>query len=685
MNPTDPFHGILGVDLETSSELPIDVGAWAYSLHPSTVCLCACFVWSDSKDGNRLCYEWEPGDVLERGFRDFIINGGRLLAHNNGFEHAIWKNVLLAMGFPEVADDQWRDTQPVGLALNLPASLDGLAHSLGCPMQKDNEGKKVMLKMCKAKPLDGGGWDYPHSDDPEMRAKLVDYCMKDVHAMLDAHWRMPKLSMVEERVWSVDQKINKRGMYLDQSFAASMAVVAEQRKTELDNEAFSMTAGALVNSREPHALKAWLEECEVEVPTKVTRKKQPDGTFKSSKSKTTDKAAVVKLLADPKLKAEVRALLLNRQESNKVASLSKLKKIGVMIGPDGRLYNALAYCAAHTGRWSSYGLQVHNLAKDKMGPGEGSLVRLALRLRDLDLLKFSVDLPLAAVSQSIRSCVSAPEGRELIAADYSAVEARVLAWLADQDDLLAVFHRGEDVYVHAATNIGSTDRQLGKTCVLGLGYGMGAAKFVGTCATNGITIEPKRAWQVHRLWRKANSDIVAFWKVLEQAVRDAIENPGTMFTAGRYVRAHCSSTCLFIVLPSGRKLRYWRPKIVLTTKTIKMMQEDGSIVEKEMKTHEIRFFTLKGGVMAQESTYGGKLTENVTQAVARDLLAEAVVRIESADPYDVVIHVHDSIAAEVPKGAGDVDEFCALMAQLPQWAAGCPIDAEGYRSTRFQG
>jgi DNA polymerase len=679
------LEGVLGVDLETSSERPIGVGAWAYSLHPSTICLCACFVYSTGRDAERVEFEWEPGDVLPKPVRDFIVNGGQLLAHNNSFEHAIWTNVLLPQGFPQVDDSQWQDTQPVGMAMNLPASLDGLTHSLGCPMQKDHEGQKLMLKMCKATPNEQGGWDYPLADDRAARKRLRQYCMSDVHAMLDAHWRMPKLSMTEARVWMVDQRINKRGMYLDQEFAASCAIVAEQRKAELDNEAFSLTAGALVNSREPRALKQWLRECDVQVPTKVTRKKQPDGTFKAAKSETTDKAAVVKLLADPKLRAEVRAILQNRQESNKVSSLSKLKRIGVMVGPDGRLRNALAYCGAHTGRWASYGLQVHNLAKDKMGPGEGSLVRLALRRRDLNLLKQATALPLAAVSQSIRSCVSAPEGRELIAADFSAVEARVLAWLADQEDLLAIFHSGQDVYVHAATSIGSRDRQLGKTCVLGLGYGMGAAKFVDTCATNGIDIEPKRAWQVHRLWRKANTEIVAFWRVLEQAVRDAIENPGTLFTAGRHIRVHSTPNCLLITLPSGRKLRYWRPKIVLTTKTIKMLQEDGSTIEKEMKSHEIRYFTPRGGVMAPESTYGGKLVENVTQAVARDLLAEAIIRIDDTDPYDVVIHVHDSCGAEVPKGEGDVDEFCRLMAQLPQWAAGCPIDAEGYRSDRFQG
>ena len=675
---------ILGIDLETASGCDLKThGAWAYSLHDSTEVYCVSFGFAECKGGYRYV-RWEPGQPFPGDVAQWITELRPVLAHNVAFELAIWSNVLRGQ-VPPILDSQWVDTQPLGLAVNLPASLDGLAHALGCPTQKDKDGAKLMRAMANLSYDERLAVWFSELDTDENRLRLADYCEADVGAMLDCWYRLPKLSVAESAVHRVHLDINRRGVYLDRAFAQSCAKLAKERKAELDDETFSLTSGELANSRAAPALKAWLADQWAFLPVATRKKKLPDGTFEIATSETCDKNAVRKLMEDPSIAAEVRQLLANRTEANKVSSLSKLERVPLMIDGSGRTRDALAYCGAHTGRWTSYGLQIHNLAKDKMSDAEGALVRDAIRAEDLGQLKFVVAQPLDAISQSIRSCISAPPGRELIAADYSAIEARVVAWLAGQDDLVELFYEGEDVYIYAANNVGSDNRQLGKVMVLALGYGMGALKFHTTAGQWGVHLDPKDARKFQRAWRVANPMIVQFWGDLENACRDAIKERGTVFRCGR-VACAATSQCLFVQLPSGRALRYWHPKITVGgTKTIKTLDEDGALVDFEMRVDEIRYMRPKGAAMMRESVYGGQLVENVTQAVARDLLAEATVRVDAVEPYDLVMHVHDSLAAEVPKGEGDVDEFCELMNASPEWAAGLPLSTEGYRDVRFRG
>lgn len=682
---------ILGIDIETSSAADLKkVGAWAYSLHESTIALCVVFSFSTGRDDPHRYYAWTPGNKLPKKVRRYLRGRGSVLAHNHAFEDAIWKHVLEPQGFPKLERSRWEDTQPLGRAANYPASLDGLASTLGCPVQKDQEGKALMLRMCKATPDGEGGYHYPLRTKKNVR-RLVDYCALDVGAMIDCFWRLRNLSTTEALVLKADQAINARGVYLDRSFAAKCAKVAEERREELDDEACMLSGFALEDSRAPAALKDWMESHGVELPMAVRAKKQKDGSVKTTKTKTVGKEAVAKMLKGM-LPEPVRAILVNRLEANKVSSLSKFKRVPDMVGPDGRLYNALAYGGAHTLRWTSYGMQLHNWAKDKMEADTGALVRLAIYLEDLLFLKWSGMSPLTAISQSARSIIAAPPGRELIAADWSAIEARGIAWLSGHVGLLRLFERGIDVYIHAADDVGSdpskvgkeAHRNLGKVCVLALGYGMGVLKFWEKLAEAGIHVTLREARRILKAWRTKNAKIVDFWADLENAVRDAITNRGETFRAGR-IRTVCSESCLFLRLPSGRSIRYWTPKIVRTTKAIKTVNDEGEVVSFEMTSQEIRFRQPKGGRMVPESTYGGKLAENVTQAVARDLLGEALVRLEATDPYDVVMHVHDSIASEVPTGAGSVDEFSAIMSVVPDWADGLPLKAEGYRDTRFRG
>lgn len=693
----DAHKGIIGVDIETCSAADLgDYGAWAYSLHPSTIVYVVSFCYTEGASVGAV-WRWYPGQGLPPELCDYLAAGGQLLAHNAGFEHAIWSNILERdYAFPALNLEQWRDTQPVGHECNLPSKLEGLAGALGTPVQKDTEGARLMKRLAVARE-ENGEFVYPHCTDIDLE-RLSLYCDDDVLAMMGAWLKMKPLSVLEERVRRLDQRINARGVFLDQAFARKVRKLAEKRSGRLAAAAQTASDWALDDAVAAPALKRWLKHRGVAVPT--VRKKNKAGKWYDSE--TTDKRALGILLERADLPDDVRDVLNLRLEATKATSLGKLKRVETMVGADGRLRNAFQYCAANTGRWSSHGLQVHNLPKDKLSPAASKLVSAAIEQQDLDLLEIAETRPLAALSSKLRSVLSAAPGHDLIAADFSSVEACVCAWLAGQQDKLEFLHdyfreigrfrRGarttkpQDLYEFAAESIGSDSRQLGKVAELALQYGMGDPKFASTATDWGVPLELKQAARVKRAWRGTNVMIVRFWKELENAAKAAVTARGSLHRVGKLL-VYANESCLFVQLPSGRRLRYWKPSVVVTTKKVKYVdKETEELVETEIEGPELRFWTqnpAKNG-MTLETTYGGKLVENATQAVSRDLLAESMLRLEAAS-YPLVAHVHDSAASEVLAGAGDVDEFCFIMAQVPAWGEGCPIDADGYRDKRFRG
>lgn len=672
---------IVGADIETASEADINVGAWAYSQHPSTIVHCVSFALCEGADKPRIRIDWHPGEKLDDRVRHRAVMCRPFVAHNCLFEWSIWTNILVPQyGFPTVLDTQWLDTQARAVSFNLPHALEGVAKALGCEAQKDLEGAKLMKQMAKATPDGEGGWIYDR--DPARLARLTDYCWGDVDSMMDVFYRLPAMHPFEAAVWVADQEINRRGLYLDQRFAAQCLKIAEQRRIVLTEQVKTDTNDELSGVTSVPALKKWVTERGIVLP-KVARRKK-DGTVTKTETLAADVIAdIIKAEDTPEV---VRTVLAARAETGKLTSLAKLKRVASMVGSDGRLRGALRYQGAHTGRWASSGLQVHNLPKNKLDPQEVELAMLAIEQGDLELLQMFTHQPLSYLSQCLRSVITAAPGKDLIAADYSSIEARVIAWLAGQEDILQVFREGRDVYTYAANKVGSDDRQFGKVMTLALGFGMGDVKFHSTAAGWGTKLTLKEARKFKRAWREANTEIVSFWYALENAALTAVQNPGEAQRVGKYLTLVAGKQSLRILLPCGRSLYYHRPHIKHVKKKFQVVNEDGEIETKEMEGDELRFFTVGKDrkSMVPESTYGGKLSENVTQAIARDLLAAALVRLQKTE-YKAIVHVHDSVAAEVPEGTGDVKEFERLIAQSPAWAAGLPIAAEGYRSKRFKG
>ncbi len=332
------------------------------------------------------------------------------------------------------------------------------------------------------------------------------------------------------------------------------------------------------------------------------------------------------------------------------------------------------YHGASTGRWSGRHFQPQNLPRPAF---KNTDVCIELfQYQDAQLLEVIYNDAMEALSSCLRGMLCAPKGKRLMVSDYSAIEARVLAWLAGQQDVLEVFQHHGLLYEHTASRIygiplekiTEEQRVIGKVATLALGYQGGARAFQGMAQVYGVEIETDLADRIKNDWRKANRNIVQFWWNIEKAAIQATQNPNVCFHY-RLIHFRTLHPYLFCRLPSGRLLAYYQPRII----------------EGDFKAEQLSFMGSHSVTRQWErqKTYGGKLVENITQAVARDLMAEAMLRIEAAG-YEIVLSVHDELIAEASNGFGSVEEFQHLMCQLPDWAKGLPLKSQGFECQRYR-
>lgn len=326
--------------------------------------------------------------------------------------------------------------------------------------------------------------------------------------------------------------------------------------------------------------------------------------------------------------------------------------------------------------------------------------------------------PLPVLADCLRGCIVAAPGHELIVADFAAIEARGVAWLAGAERLLDVFRTGADIYCVAAEDIYGHpvnkkehphERQIGKVTILACGYQGSVGAFQSMARNYGVTVPDKQALRIVKAWRAANEEIVTYWRACETAAIEAVKRKGEIVEAGpvgREIKYRVMGSFLLCRLPSGRRLSYPFPRLVpyVWIRRDAGLDEDGEPVtdSKRIPVADLGKWLRHGweqngepspalhyrypdarGVMVEGPTYGGSLVENITQAVCRDLLAEAMLRLEAAG-YPIIMHCHDEAVAELPEGVGDPHEFCRIMAEAPLWAAGFPIAAEGFASRRYR-
>ncbi len=661
------------LDLETRSALDLKVvGVDVYARHPSTDVLIASYKIDDGPVRRWTRGQRAPADLL-----DHVENGGTVDAWNAAFELAIWQHVLRARkGWPELKPEQCRCTMARSYAMAMPGALENAAPAAGISEQKDAAGKRLMLQMCKPRTINPDG-TYVWWETPEQMDRLGAYCDTDVLTEDSMGHRLMQLSASEQAIWLLDQKINNRGVYVDRP-AIEAAIKVVQYEADRHNVAIREVTGNYVGfTSEVARLTEWVRSRGVAV----------EGLAK---------ADVLDALKLDGLPDDVRRALLIRQEAGKT-STAKLAKMLSSLSADGRLKGMFAFHGAGTGRWAGRKVQLHNLPRPKLTQDEIEDVLDELPAivaeRGAGYAATWIDnlygSPLDVFSWALRGLLTAAPGFDLIGGDFANIEGRVLAWLAGEQWKLDAFRAydegtGPDLYLlayskgfHTTIDAAKPFRQVGKVMELALGFQGGVGAFQQMAKTYNVVVSDAQADQLKNAWRGIHPAVVQFWYDLEQASMDAMYGNGQPFSAGapgRQVTFKQSGSFLWCRLPSGRVLCYPYPKV-------KAIETPWG----EMKP-QIHYMTVDGvsNKWTETHTYGGKLAENVTQAVARDLLAAAMLRVEAAG-CPIVLHVHDEIVGEIKETtpARAIDEFKRLMAETPPWASGLPVAVEAFRRRRY--
>jgi DNA polymerase len=696
----------LFIDFETRS--PVDLkkaGLMCYARDPQTEVLM--MSWAIGDEPVQL---WRQGEPIPARVLAHVTGGGIVVAHNAQFELAIWNFVLRTRhGWPYLPIEQTRCTMAACYAMSLPGALENAAGALGLDIHKDTEGRALMLKMCKPHTFFHGKPIY--HDTPEMRARLGQYCIQDCKVERDIYKRVSALSPREQQLWKLDQRINLRGIPFDMAALEGALEIADTEKERLDVNMAYVTQDAVTACSAVAALKEWAADY---------------GVIADSLAK----AELSELLGEECLPEPVEAALRLRQSASRFTSISKLKAIRER-EREGRVAYTTQYHAATTGRWAGRGVQPHNFTRDLPDPAQVEEVMEALRTRNVAALRTHGE-PSTVISQCLRGFMHAAPGKAFMGGDFSSVEGRGLAWLAGEEWVLQAYREIDadpelpDMYerIYAKTfnvdpnTVTKNQRQIGKVEDLAFGYqgGVGAFRTMGKAAKILVVKEITPALQkkaeamggqifteaqadvFKHGWRDARPMTKSYWYALEDAAKAAVRTPGLTTYAGRKGREVAfrkRGSFLWCKLPSQRVLCYPYPELrlhpylggqILTFKgvpdAVVWATYTGQKERGERNTTYIVDDPSNTRQWCRISTYGGKLSENITQAICRDLLADAIRRVESAG-FHVVVHVHDEIIVEGDFDAEDRMAFEILMTEVPEWAVDFPISAGCWLSPRY--
>lgn len=652
----------LWLDIETRSRQPLkQVGVYRYVQCPDFRILMA--GWTDDPErpvevalSNEEIHEipglWSPNVIK--------------VAHNATFERVCF-SAHLGMPVGEfISPYEYHDTQAVAGERGWPQKLENLGRALDGE-KKDTAGTRLINLFCKpvASGKRKGQWNGPETHPLEWM-DFIDYMVQDVVTLVDVDRRLgDHITDIERRVFLADQIINDRGIRIDLDLARAAVDASDANSAEQTARVIELTG--MENPNSVVQFTKWAKEQGLPL-------------------ENMQKDSVTEILKSPDLEPDYREVFELRQE----LALAAAKKFGAALAMetgDGRLRGTLAFYGAHTGRWAGRGTQVQNLPRHAIELNEEQRAEVAMR-KDLGLpvneliaeyleanTEMYIDMLLLTGRMSsddlkrlVRPLFSGP----FTVVDYAAIEARVIAWLAAEEWALRAFRAGRDIYVETAERMSTPthplDRSQGKVAVLALGYA-GAVNSLRAMGAEGNDAE---LMVLVKQWRKANARIVRLWNRLESAWADT-GHVGNLLSVTHSQDA--MGLAVHLHLPSGRSISYhgvkWERYKVKDPVTGKPKTKEGW-----------RYADPKNpfNPNMRIGTYGGRLAENVTQAVARDVMAEALVRLEDAG-YRVVAHVHDEIIIE---GIHDVEEISRIMCQLPSWATGLPVDGEGFTCTRYR-
>lgn len=641
---------ILSIDIETYSDVDLTkCGVYAYSDSPNFEILLFAYAFDEEPTQviDLACGEQLPQSVL-RALENTAITKA---AFNAQFERTCISRYLGRKLSPE----GWQCTAVQSAMLALPLSLDNVGEVLNIQRKKLKEGADLVRFFsmpCKPTKANGGRTRNRPEDAPEKWERFKTYCIRDVDAEREIRqklWRFP-IPESEMELYRMDQEINDRGILVDRQLVENAVLCDNQYRQMVTARAYELTG--LSNPNSPAQIKGWLAEHGVE-------------------AEKLDKKTVKGLISETD--GEVLEVLKLRLLMAKT-SVKKYEAIERSVCSDGRVHGLLQFYGANrTGRWAGRLVQVQNLPQNHIPDLElaRSLVK-EQRFEDLDLLYESTP---EVLSELIRTAFVPKPGCRFIVADFSAIEARVLAWFAGEQWRLDTFVEGGDIYCASASKMFGVPvvkhgvnghlRQKGKIAELALGYG-GAVGALTSMGALDMGLQEEELQPLVSQWRNSNPHITKFWWDVDAAAVKAVKER-TEMAMGKLCFTYRSGI-LFVTLPSGRKLSYIKPRMTQNRFGRESLSYEGVGESKKWMRIE---------------TYGPKLVENIVQATARDLLAQAMLRLRNKG-FDIVMHIHDEAVLEVPDGVSGVEEICRIMSEQPDWAAGLPLRADGYECAFYK-
>ena len=645
------YKRTLAIDIETYSNVELgQVGVYKYAESPNFDILLFAYAY-DSEPVQIVDLTQEP---LPQSIIDDLLDESVLkTAFNAAFER-ICINTYLG-----ITTGPWDCTMIRAWELGISGGLKVVGDKIGIKEdERKIDGSRLIRTFCKPrKPSKNNpSTRWLPSDKPEEWAAFVDYCKRDVEAeraIRNGLLRIPIFDK-ELELYKLDQKINDNGILIDLDFC-NAAINISETLTDAKKQRYMDLTG-LSNPNSLPQLKDWIYEKSGVVVDSITKGNLPD-LIKQFE----DYPDVVEAL-------EIRTLLGK-------TSVAKYHKMIQTCCNDGRSRGNLQFFGAKTGRWAGRLIQLQNLPQNHLS--DLDTARDVVATGDYELVDMLYPDTTDVLRQCIRTAIIPPPGKKFVVADFSAIEARVIAWLAGEQWRLDTFNNGGDIYCASASQmfgvpvekhgINGHLRQKGKVAELALGYAgsVGALKNMGALK---MGIDESELKPIVDKWRNASPNVVQLWHDIEHTVFNAIDHPGESFKVNKYLSVYMHKKLLFIVLPSGRKIGYLKPKVV----------------PDEYGRGKLYYLDTIAGKPGFVETYYGKLTENVVQAVARDCLAHAMLALDK-EGYKIIFHVHDECIIEVDENDDNaLDAVSAIMGRRIPWAPGLPLRADGYECSYYK-
>ncbi len=626
------------IDVETYSACDLaKEGAYKYSMHPSTKVLCVGF---SEKNGVPRCEEPHKNMASK-----FIQPGNILHAWNAFFEICILRNVL-KWKFPL---EMWRCTMAKAAAAAMPLGLDDCAKRINLPAEfrKDAKGKTLIRQLCL--PQKNG----QQNKDAKLMEELKKYCIQDVVVETQLDILLKDLSDKEQAIWQLYLRMNLKGIPFDRQLVESAISLIEDSNAKLDKEINILTGGRVTCGTETSKIKKYLNLSSL-------AKTSYEDNKESLKHQSPDNARILQV----------------RQERSRT---SNSKYIAISRSSDSstfRCRGALQHHGASTGRGAGRMVQPYNLPRS-------TISEYLINFLATKSLGYFEELGIDAtklLSQCLRQSIKAPEGYILTVGDYSSIEAIITAWVSGQEDTVEIFRTGggkiyelaaSQIYEKNIEDVTDKERQVGKVATLALGYqgGVGALSRMAEIYALDLTKLPMSPQEIVQQWRDKNEGVTKLWKKLTKNAINAISSPEVPFKCDK-LTFKFKNNFLYIALPSGRLLSYFSPSI-----------EEGDYGPQAAYKGYSTFNGAK--IWTQQRVYGGKWMENIVQAISRDILTDAMMKLEDAK-YNIILEVYDEIVCETKDDFGSLEEMITIMTSPPSWGKDIPLTVKGYREVRYR-